>query len=220
MNSRTRGFTLIEAAVAIAVVAILAGIIVPLVVKNLNDSRVARAKNDIQVIAAAIASQLKDTGQRPSQAGGPGGATGAAAAVWQTGPASAALFPTNTAPTNNNNTATNLFTNAGTLATTQTLFFGAAAAITVGNEFAYKGPYLGNDVALKMDPWNRRYLVLGYNANGQVGNTPVYVVCAGPDGVILNANWNGGVGPATGIWDVTTVNAAGDSRDDLWVRVN
>lgn len=220
MKSRSQGFTLIEAAVAIAVVAILAGIIVPLVVKNLNDSRVARAKNDIQVIAAAIASQLKDTGHRPTAAGGPGGATGAAAAVWQAGPASAVLFPTNTAATANANTFTNLFTNPGTVATTQTLFYGAGAGITVGNEFAYKGPYLGNDVAAKMDPWNHRYLVLGYNANGEAGNTPIYVVCGGPDGVILAANWNGGIGPATGIWDVTTVNAAGDSRDDLWVRVN
>jgi prepilin-type N-terminal cleavage/methylation domain-containing protein len=220
MRSRQQGFTLIEAAVAIAVVAILSGIIVPLVVKNLNDSRVARAKNDIQVIAAAIASQLKDTGRRPTAAGGPGGATGAAGAVWQAGPASAVNFPTNTAPTANANTFTNLFTNAGTVATTQTLFFGGGSGITVGSEFGYKGPYLGTDVALKMDPWNRRYLVLGYNANGQTGNTPIYVVCAGPDGVILPANWNGGTGPAAGVWDVTTVNAAGDSRDDLWVRVN
>ena len=66
---RQQGFTLIEAAVAIAVVAILSGIIVPLVVKNLQDSQVARAKNDVQVIAGAVASQIKDTGGRPAHAG-------------------------------------------------------------------------------------------------------------------------------------------------------
>ena len=71
MNNRTahRGFTLIEAAVAIAVVAILSGIVIPLVVKNMRDSQIARAKNDVQVIAAAIAAQLKDTGVRPTLAG-------------------------------------------------------------------------------------------------------------------------------------------------------
>lgn len=64
---RSNGFTLIEAAVAIAVIAILSGIIVPLVVKNIRDSQQARAKNDVQVIAAALASQLKDTGNRPTR---------------------------------------------------------------------------------------------------------------------------------------------------------
>jgi prepilin-type N-terminal cleavage/methylation domain-containing protein len=52
MNQR-RGFTLVEVAVAIAVVAILAAIIIPMLLKNLRDARRARARNDLQVIAGA-----------------------------------------------------------------------------------------------------------------------------------------------------------------------
>jgi len=80
----SRGFTLAEAALAIGVVAILAGIIVPLVLKALQDARYARARNDIQVIVAAIASQLKDTGGRPVADGGVqvGRADGSLDAPW------------------------------------------------------------------------------------------------------------------------------------------
>lgn len=210
-----RGFTLIEAAVAIAVVAILSGIIVPLVVKNLRDSQIARAKNDIQVIAASIASQLKDTGRRPTSAAGPGGSSGVAAAVWQSGPASAVLFPANTLASTNANTFTNLFCTAPNSGAAQVLFFGAASGVTQASEFSYKGPYLANDAAAKTDPWGFRYLVLGYNQTGQTGNTPIYVICAGPNGSINANNWTGGMGPGGGIWAMTLT-----SIDDIVVRVN
>lgn len=212
---KQRGFTLIEAAVAIAVVAILSGIIVPLVVKNIRDSQLARAKNDVQVLGAAIASQIKDTGRRPTAAGGPGGSTAAANQYWQSGNATAVGFPANTAAPTAANTFTNLFTFAGTVGTTQTLFYQAGSGVTVANEFSYRGPYLANDVALKNDPWGYRYLVLGYNSNGQTNSLPIYVVCAGPDGSINAANWNGGMGPANGIWAQTLT-----SIDDIFIRIN
>jgi prepilin-type N-terminal cleavage/methylation domain-containing protein len=215
-RTRQQGFTLIEAAVAIAVVAILSGIIVPLVVKNLRDSQIARAKNDVQVIAAAVASQIKDTGRRPTAAGGPGASDASGGSLWASGPASAVLYPTGTAAMVAANTFTNLFTNAGTVATTQTLFFGAGSGITSANEFSYRGPYLANDVALKTDPWGFRYLILGYNNTGQTGNTPIYIVAAGPDGTIAAANFNTGAGPANGVWNT----AAAGSLDDIVVRVN
>ena len=81
---REEGFTLIEAAVAIAVVAILSGIIAPLVVKNIKDSQVARARNDVQIIAGAIGSQYKDTGSRPTGAG-PNASTGTVNNGWFSG---------------------------------------------------------------------------------------------------------------------------------------
>ena len=206
---RQEGFTLIEAAVAIAVVAILSGIIVPLVVKNLQDSQIARAKNDVQVIAAAIASQIKDTGSRPSTAVGPGGATGAAYSVWGSGGAT----PTGVT-VGANNTFSNLFTIDKATAAAQDLFYAPAGSVTSANEFSYKGPYLAADVALKSDPWGTQYLILGYNVNGQTANGPIWIVSCGPDKAVLAANVPAAANPPA-TWTVTTTSA-----DDIVVRVN
>ena len=48
-----------------AVVAILAAILTPQIVKSISDSKVARAKNDLVVISAAIGDFYKDTGKYP-----------------------------------------------------------------------------------------------------------------------------------------------------------
>lgn len=201
---RSNGFTLIEAAVAIAVIAILSGIIVPLVVKNIRDSQQARAKNDVQVIAAALASQLKDTGNRPTQ--------GVANATqnWVSGPNGGAT------------PAVTGFTATSTTANTFTALFNANAnagnalfGTTANAELSYRGPYLANDISAKVDPWNHRYFVLGYNKGGATANGPIYVVCAGPDGAVNAANLTAPNGPANGQWNTT-----GASADDIFVRVN
>lgn len=201
---RSNGFTLIEAAVAIAVIAILSGIIVPLVVKNIRDSQQARAKNDVQVIAAALASQLKDTGNRPTLT------VANASQNWVSGPNGGAT------------PAVTGFTATSTAANTFTALFNAAAAAgnglfgtTANAELSYRGPYLANDVSAKVDPWNHRYFILGYNATGATANSPIYVVCAGPDGAVNPANVAAPNGPATGVW-----NMGGASADDIMVRVN
>lgn len=201
---RNNGFTLIEAAVAIAVIAILSGIIVPLVVKNIRDSQLARAKNDVQVIAAAIASQLKDTGNRPTLG------VANAAQNWVSGPNGGAT------------PAITGFTPTSTTANTFTVLFNSAAAAgdglfgtTANAELSYRGPYLANDVSAKVDPWNHRYFILGYNATGVTANSPIYVVCAGPDGAVLAGNLTTPNGPPTGIWGT-----GGASADDIFVRVN
>lgn len=209
MDRKTNaGFTLIEAAVAIAVVAILSGIIVPLVVKNLQDSQIARAKNDVQVIAAAVASQLKDTGARPSAAG-PGTSTGATYTVWGSGGGN----PTGAAMTASC-TFTNLFTFPKTTALAQDLFFGTGTTVTSASEFSYRGPYMAEDVANKSDPWGTRYLIVGYNAAGQTANGPIWVVSCGPDRSTLAANVPAAANPPS-IWVATTV-----GEDDIIMRVN
>ena len=215
-QQREEGFTLIEAAVAIAVVAILSGIIAPLVVKNIKDSQVARARNDVQVIAGAIGSQYKDTGSRPNAAGGLGASSGAQANVaWYSGPAAAAapLGITFLAA----NTFTNLFTDfvapATGICATGDALFGLPATTLATAEFAYKGPYMSTTDAAKLDPWGHPYIILGYNVTGQGVNGPIYVASAGPDGQILAANVTA-VPPAT--WTATF----GTSADDIVVRVN
>jgi prepilin-type N-terminal cleavage/methylation domain-containing protein len=218
---KQEGFTLIEAAVAIAVVALLSGIIAPLVMKNLSDAQNARAKNDIQVIAAAITSQMKDTGTVPTLAGGPNAATGAGQAIWQSGGtapvgsgASGAAAPPNS--------FANLFTGSATNPIQTLALSNAMFGTTAGNEFSFKGPYMTNDVALKTDPWGSAYLIYGYNATSRTSNGPIWVVSAGKDKTILATNVTtanpGGtattaVYPAT--WTYTTT-----SLDDIVLRVN
>ncbi len=66
---KQKGFTLIEMVVVLAVVAILAAILVPTIAKNIQDANIARAQNETQVIAAAIASFYKDLGRWPTSDG-------------------------------------------------------------------------------------------------------------------------------------------------------
>ncbi len=219
----SKGFTLIEAAVAIAVVAILSGIIIPLVVKNMRDSQIARAKNDVQVIAAAIAAEIKDTGRSPSLAGGPNMANGGGAAAtgllqaeWHSGPAGVAMVAGFAATPGNS--FVNLFTAGAQVA----VDFGAANTLfgtTANSEFSYRGPYVGTDVAVKTDPWGSPYYILGYNATSQGVNGPIWVVCAGPDKGVLAANRTAGATGYPTTWNQTTA-TGGLSQDDIVVRVN
>lgn len=66
---KIRGFTLIEMVVVLAVVAILAAILTPTIAKNINDAKVARANNEVQVLAAAVGSFYKDVGRWPTANG-------------------------------------------------------------------------------------------------------------------------------------------------------
>ncbi len=61
-----RGFTLIEMIVVLGVVAILAAILVPVVEKSINEARVARARNEVQVIAAGMVNFYKDVCRWPN----------------------------------------------------------------------------------------------------------------------------------------------------------
>lgn len=67
--NRNSGFTLIEMVVVLAVVAILAAILTPTIAKNINDAKIARANNEVQVIGAAIGSFYKDVGRWPTSNG-------------------------------------------------------------------------------------------------------------------------------------------------------
>ena len=208
-----QGFTLIEAAVAIAVVAILSGIIVPLVVKNIRDSQRARALNDVQVIAAALASQIKDTGRRPTFAAGPGGSTGVGQMIWGSGGTNIAGAAPVAA-----NSFVNLFSTTPIVAggdAPQVLFYSTPTVVSPSTEFSYRGPYLANDVAAKSDPWGNRYTILGYNATSQGVNGPIWVVSAGPDGLVIPVNRIAVLGAYPATWTTTTTSA-----DDITVRVN
>jgi len=49
-----KGFTLIEVVVVVAVIAILAAVLTPYITKYIDDSKIAKARNEVQVIGAAM----------------------------------------------------------------------------------------------------------------------------------------------------------------------
>ena len=218
--SRSKGFTLVEAAIAIGVVAILSGIIIPLVLKNLNDARMARARNEMQVIGAALAAQMRDTGTRPRAAapllpGAVAAATGLADADWHSagtlpdvigGPF---LFQVA-------NTFENLFVSD---AATGNPLFGLPAVPLADAEFHYRPPYLGHDMVDKSDPWGHAYVILGFNADGIATGGPIWIVSAGEEGRIAQANLAPLGGPGTPHRNAWNYGLPG-SEKNIAIRIN
>ena len=62
---KSKGFTLIELAVVLAIIAILAAILTPMVTGYLDQARVARAQADARTIADAVKLYQRDTGRWP-----------------------------------------------------------------------------------------------------------------------------------------------------------
>ena len=64
------GFTLIEMLVVITVIAVLAGVVAPMVFHNVGDARVAAAKAQIELLGLALDQYRLDNGYYPSTAQG------------------------------------------------------------------------------------------------------------------------------------------------------
>ena len=175
---RTAGFTLIEIIVVIAVIAILAAIMTPSIIKNIDDSRVARAKNDVQVLGAAIADFYKDTGKWPAD-DDPSAGNSNYLYVLET---SSGTTPSHSGTDTNGWTTwgsarRDTFENQLVLNDPK----GGGNAYPTTGEFRWKGPYI-NEV--KSDPWGNKYycnvIGLWYGS----GYEATFVLSAGPDGVI------------------------------------
>lgn len=65
MKFDRKGFTLIEVIVVVGIIAILASILVPMVLKEIEESRITKAQADVKSILTAIVILKKDTGQWP-----------------------------------------------------------------------------------------------------------------------------------------------------------
>ena len=160
---KNRGFTLIEVVVVLAVVAILAAILVPTIEKNIRDAKITRATNEVQVIAAAMASFYKDVGEWPVTN-------------------SSDNTQTNTLLETNDGTRPDLTTNVSNWDTTTVDTFDAQL---VSNPYSnppkqnkWDGPYINE---LKADPWGYKYVC---NIADVSGAYAVFVLSAGSDGYI------------------------------------
>jgi len=188
---KKRGFTLIEMVVVLAVVAILAAILTPTVARNIKASKVTRTTNEVQVIAAAIASLYKDTGYWPyTNTNGPRGGV------------DRVLGNPSTVAIGAESGAVGRAANWGTYGSTKPLYdylyynnpddnHGSGGQNQVGQdyptsgEYRWRGPYL--DDKLLDDAWGRSYVINAryFPGNPRFGRTTmphrVYVLSAGPN---------------------------------------
>lgn len=73
--ARSRGFTLIEIMVVVIIIGLLAAVIVPSVMKRVDDAKVAKAKEDIQSLETALTMYYMDNSKYPTNEQGLGALT-------------------------------------------------------------------------------------------------------------------------------------------------
>lgn len=159
-----QGFTLVEVMVVAAIIAVLAGILVPMIFKEVDEAKIARANADCKSIATALQVFRKDTGKWPT-----------------------------TDPSNNNTVAASVLNTKGVVPTDGGNAQPWDMSTPVGMDMLlrstpntglvpdypnWKGPYM---TTFDADPWGNAYVI---NANGFANGGKVWVMSAGKDGVI------------------------------------
>src|SRR5438128_5518705 len=188
---KSRGFTLIELAVVLAIISVLAAVLTPIVVGYLDQARLARAQADVRTIADAIKMYRNDTGVYPffdtSTAAGLGTKTNVAGGKDVV------------ATANGNWVVTVAFTSPNVTANTMESYLNGnimnRSTTATGGRVVFRGPYVGT---IEADPWGNRYYV---NA-GELGSDALnwaFVVSAGPNGTIETSTSQ----PKTGAFTVS-----------------
>src|SRR3990172_2028037 len=151
-----KGFTLIEVIVVAGIIAILAGILVPMIFKEIDESRITRASADTKSISTALIVFRKDTG----------------------------AWPVMDADCNPN--VTFLSGAGNLPAELAVLGYDTGSASSYDSHFStdtngcyapnWKGPYMAQVTA---DPWGNTYVT---NANNfAINGQPVWIISAGPN---------------------------------------
>lgn len=160
-----RGFTLIEVIVVAGIIAILAGILVPIIFNQIDESRTARAQADLKTIQTAILTFRKDTGTWPDKS-----APGVANVTLLYSDPSSSVVASPPIPTI-----------AGTgwdPSVPQRII----NHLRVDDYSAYgtmwKGPYINSADA---DPWGNAYII---NADQFKTTGQLWIISAGPDGIV------------------------------------
>jgi len=166
-----KGFTLIELAVVLAIIAVLAAILTPMVTNYLDQARVASAMGDTKTIADAIRLYKRDNGYYPIYA------DLAHAKLGITVAGKILLGPGTTPDTTQADWAAIAGSNTSLITQLNTNTLGLAANVSNPGKTSYRGPYIG---ALDSDPWGNAYVVQASNLQGSTDRG--FVVSAGPNG--------------------------------------
>ncbi len=218
MNTTRSGFTLIEIVIAVAIVAIFAAALSPMVFRHLEEAKVGKAASETEVIANAVLSYYKDVGKWPiTNTNGP------------SGNAIDRVRSSSTVATGTGPDAASGASNWGTYGTSKPLgdylFYNNAdddSQATGGGanqsnqdwpttgKGAWRGPYI--DSYYVNDPWGNAYIVNSRYFPGKYNGSirhKVFVLSAGPNGL-----WE------TGYADATPEDIQGDDIGSLITIIN
>ena len=168
---KSKGFTLIELAVVLAIIAVLAAVLTPMVTGYLDQARTARAQADVRTIADAIKLYNRDTGRWPI--------------TYTGGTVGNATSPELATSTGNLPTAGSGWTStAVSTGTTSLELFLSNDYTGVGSaafpKTGFRGPYIHT---VDSDPWGNKYLVNATDL-ASASTSHAYVICAGPNGTL------------------------------------
>ncbi|MBI4827094.1 MAG: type II secretion system protein GspG [Nitrospirae bacterium] len=158
-----RGFTLIEVIVVAGIIAILAGVLIPMILKEIDETRITRASADLRSISSAILVFKKDTAQWPAMDG--------------------TCSPNLTLLIGGGNAPGGIGANGWDNTSSAMIDY----HIMVNDDGCYNnwaGPYLPSTSA---DPWGNQYVINAGNFG--IADSPVWIMSAGPNGT-LDANAN------------------------------
>ncbi|MBI5075982.1 MAG: type II secretion system protein GspG [Nitrospirae bacterium] len=158
-----KGFTLIEVIVVAGIIAVLAGILVPLIFKEIDESKISRAAADVRSISTALIVLKKDTGNWP------------VTSVCNN--AMTLMKGDGSLPT---------FSGGGWVINSMGSFDSVLNADDSGCwPNTWKGPYMAT---VNKDPWGNSYLM---NVDALLSTAtplpPVWIISAGPDGILQTA---------------------------------
>jgi general secretion pathway protein G len=163
-----KGFTLIEVMVVAGIIAILAGILVPMIFGQVDESRKVRATAECKSIQSAIMAFRKDTGKWPNYLN----------------PASNTITMLTGAGTLPADYAAQGFDLAVNQNYTDHLKTDDNSAYGKTGPASWKGPYL---TQVDADPWGNAYITNAAQFDNTNPVVPVWVISAGPDGKLDTA---------------------------------